>query len=270
MKNFTTDLLMLHNAECLDAFRLYFCSADRDAPRHADRWIRRAIKYHPLGLYIRDTVVPLQYQFPRVGGTFRRLRRLQLVALKLDHSFAELLHSGCPVLEDLVLAGCHNGFPCIQSNSLKNLYLGSCLREDADTLIIRAPCLAYLRLEFPYRSYGNGVSLVDTGSSLVKASISFACQVDQLPSRSQAALLGHLSNVTSLKLTSFLATAMLDKELSFGNLRTLSLNCCLLGNCDVHKFDALGRFLQKSPNLRNLALINFQVGVLNSSSSRLY
>lgn len=52
---------------------------------------------------------------------------------------------------------------------------------------------------------------------------------------------------------------MLDKELSFGNLRTLSLNCCLLGNCDVHKFDALGRFLQKSPNLRNLALINFQV-----------
>ena len=81
MKNFTTDLLMLHNAECLDAFRLYFCSADRDAPRHADRWIRRAtaIKYHPLVLYIRDCCWPLQYQFPRVGGTLHRLRRLELL-----------------------------------------------------------------------------------------------------------------------------------------------------------------------------------------------
>ena len=79
------------------------------------------------------------------------------------------------------------------------------------------------------------------------------------------------TTIVKLDMTSVcLFQAMLDKELSFGNLRTLSLNCCLLGNCDVHKFDALGRFLQKSPNLRNLALINFQVGVLNSSSSRLY
>ena len=86
MKDFTTDLLMLHNSDSLsawtvDAFRLYFCSADADARRHVDRWIRRAtaIKYHPLVLYIRDCCWPLQYQFPRVGGTLHRLRRLELL-----------------------------------------------------------------------------------------------------------------------------------------------------------------------------------------------
>ena len=145
----------------MDAFRLYFCSADADARRHVDRWIRRAtaIKYHPLVLYIRDCCWPLQYQFPCVDGTLHRLRRLELLfflLLKLDRSFAELLHSGCPVLEDLVLVGCHISWHSIQ---FTEEHLGKCLSEDADTLIIRAPCLASLRLYFPYHGYGNGVSL---------------------------------------------------------------------------------------------------------------
>lgn len=60
--------------------------------------------------------------------------------------------------------------------------------------------------------------------------------------------------------------AFLDKELdkfpTFDNLRTLSVDWCFLSERDVHKFKALGRFLQVSPNLERLTLQNFWVGIL--------
>nr|TKW11330.1 hypothetical protein SEVIR_6G226501v2 [Setaria viridis] len=59
--------------------------------------------------------------------------------------------------------------------------------------------------------------------------------------------------------------AMLDKEFDkvsiFGNMRTLCLDSCFYNpsNCDLHKFKAVMRFLQKAPNLEKLTLKNFRV-----------
>ncbi|CAL4897453.1 unnamed protein product [Urochloa decumbens] len=83
----------------------------------------------------------------------------------------------------------------------------------------------------------------------------------QFSERIEAIFLGSVFNVTSLELQSFQAMAIMDKELdnftTFDNLRTLSLNLCFLSNRDANKFKALGRFLQKSPNLEKLILKNF-------------
>ena len=61
--------------------------------------------------------------------------------------------------------------------------------------------------------------------------------------------------------------AFLDNEFDkfpiFDNLRTLSLSWCFLSEHDVHKFKALGRFLQNSHNLEKLTLQDFWVGVPN-------
>ena len=56
-----------------------------------------------------------------------------------------------------------------------------------------------------------------------------------------------------------------DEVPIFNNLRTLSIDLCILdlSRSDVRKLKALGRFLQKSPNLERLTLKHFKVGVLN-------
>jgi hypothetical protein len=46
-------------------------------------------------------------------------------------------------------------------------------------------------------------------------------------------------------------------------LRTLSLNWCFHCKHDVNKFKALGKLLQKLPNLEKLTLKNFWVGLLS-------
>ncbi|KAL6652714.1 hypothetical protein ACP70R_011639 [Stipagrostis hirtigluma subsp. patula] len=265
MKEFTTDLLMFHDAECLDAcqLKLYpsYCPQSALDWHDVERWIRRFIKYHPMVLkisVIRHMHTP--FRIPGPSFTCRRLKRLELIGLHLDHSFTERLNSGCPVLEDLVLKNCHNEFGAIQSHTLKNLVVFHCESQVADMLVIKAPCLASLCLEFPHHSYKNGLSL-EAGNSLASASISI--QSDELSPRIEAIILGSLFNVTSLELEQCSAMAMLDKELdefpTFDNLRTLSLDYCLLGEYDVHKFKALGRFLQKTPNLEKLTLKNLEV-----------
>ncbi|CAL5031977.1 unnamed protein product [Urochloa decumbens] len=257
MENFTTNLLMRHMAPRLDAFRLGigfpFTSADWGLD--VDRWIRRAMEYCPVVMEIQLTdAFGVRYQLPKLVSC--HLKRLVLYAVYLEHSFAEQLHSGCPVLEDLVLWECHE-FRGLQSDTLKNLVVHNCSSGDADILLIRTP-LASLRLDFLYNSYRNGI-LLGTGKFLVKASISL--RSGMLFQRSEAILLGSLFNVTSLGLQTINAMAVLDKEFdkspAFDNLRTLSLNHCFHNKRDVNKFKALGRLLQKSTNLEKLTLQNF-------------
>ncbi|CAN6275761.1 unnamed protein product [Urochloa humidicola] len=264
MNDFTSELLMLHNTNCLDVFRLHIPPYINYRRRlDVDRWIRRGIKYQPLVLEI-SVIEDFRHQFhiPCLGSAFHRLKKLELFGLSLDHSFNERLNSRCPVLEDLVLDCCRNEFTGIQSDTLKNLVVHNCASDVADVLVVRAPCLASLRLQLPYCFYKNGLSLV-AGNSFVTASISVIDCEFGLSHKGQAILVGSLFNVTSLTLKGFGAMAFLDKEFdnfpTFDNLRTLSLTLCLLGEHDMQKFKALGRFLQKSPNLEKLTIQDFWV-----------
>ncbi|CAL5067931.1 unnamed protein product [Urochloa decumbens] len=261
MKDFTDNLLMLHRAPCLDAFRLHAFFAGHVETRLIDPWVRRAIKDNPLVLQVsvNFTTNPVSfYQLPHLGPSLRRrLRRLQLTGISLDHSFAERLHSWWPYLDDLNLYRCCIGFSCIDSDKLVNLVVTKCTNQPADVLIIRAPRLASLKLDIPYS--------LDAGNCLVRASISLKHHA--LSARSEAVLLGSLFSVASFELKGFQTMAVLNEEFdkvpTFDNLRTLSIDSCFLDNSDVHKFKALGRFLQKSPNLERLTLIHFEAGVLN-------
>ncbi|RLM74976.1 hypothetical protein C2845_PM15G09010 [Panicum miliaceum] len=251
MENFTTNLLMRHRAPRLDAFRLrtrFICRRD------VDRWIRRAIEYCPVEFEI-TVLSSVSYQPPKLFSC--HLKRLVLSGVYLEHNFGEQLRSECPVLEDLVLRGCRE-FTGLHSDTLKKLVVHTCSSRVADELVIRAPSLASLYLEIPFYTYKNGV-LLDTEKFLVEASISLA--FDELSRRGEAILLGSLFNVTSLELKSFNAMAILHKEFDkspvFDNLRTLSLNCCFHCKHDVNKFKALGKLLQKLPNLEKLSLKNF-------------
>ncbi|PNT61148.1 hypothetical protein BRADI_5g10885v3 [Brachypodium distachyon] len=145
-----------------------------------------------------------------------RLKRLHLSCLSLDTSFTEHLRDKCPVLEDLDLHDCEHNFREIQSSTLMNLRITGVLLVE---LVIRAPALATLILRI------------------------YEC----ITLRNRVALLGSLFNV------------MLDEEFDkfsiFKNLRILSLKHCLGNVSDVdRKFKALGRFLQKAPNLEKLTL----------------
>ncbi|CAL4904790.1 unnamed protein product [Urochloa decumbens] len=266
MLDFANNLLMLNNARCLDTFRLDFPCTAPDRPDlccDAARWVRHGIKCQPLVLQIlvdRSHWFVYHFQIPRLGSELRRLKRLEFQSVVLDSCFSERLSSGCPVLEVLVLRSCANDFAAIQSDTLKNLVVHTCASGGVDRLVVRAPCLASMSLDFisMSRRYKNGLSL-EAGNSLVTASISV--DPKQFSPRTEAILLSSVFNVKSLELQLFQAMAIMDKELDnftiFENLRTLSLNRCFLSKRDAAKFKALGRFLRKSPNLEKLILKDF-------------
>lgn len=198
MDDFVNNLLMLHRAPCLDAFRLVSVV---DFGRHVDRWVRRAIKDDPLVIEI-SLAAFSSHQLPYLSSSpCRRLRSLHLNGVSLDHSFAERLHSWWPELKDLTLRNCRTVFCGIESDKLENLVVRYCIDQPADVFAIKAPHLASLSVQL-----GVPFSL-DAGNSLVRASISL--NHGEFSPRSGAMLLGSLFNVTSFKWEYFQATVHL-------------------------------------------------------------
>lgn len=210
MENFANNLLILHNAPCLDAFRFHASFVDCDPLRHLDRWVRRAIKDNPLvlELFVLCRSAPLSYQLPHLSSSpCRRLKRLQLTGISLDHSFAGQLRSWCPELEHLVLERCNIGFCCIESDKLKNLVVKYCKGQPADVFVVRTPALTSLCLHIPFATYKNGVSL-DAGNLLMQASV-HVLPTFSSPIKCEIILLGSLFNVTNLELKGFRARVRL-------------------------------------------------------------
>ncbi|CAN6248735.1 unnamed protein product [Urochloa humidicola] len=255
MENFTNNLLILHNAPCLDAFRFRATCANPEPLRHVDRWVRRAIKDNPLvlELSVLGPLPPRAYQFPYLASSpCRRLKRLQLRGITLDNSFAGGFHSWWSDLEDLVLEICNIEFCCIESDKLKNLVVKHCDGPPADVFVVRVPAVTSLCLHIPFDTYRNGVS-IDGGNFLMQASVEVS--PNELSPISETILLRSLFNVTNLELKGFQEKAVVNKEFNdvpvFDNLRTLSLASCF------STFKALWRFMQKSPNLEKFILKDF-------------
>jgi hypothetical protein len=205
MRHFTNNLLMLNTARRLDAFRLEldFCGST-DSPnscRDIESWVCRGIKCQPLELQIEVCFSysnRYHFQIPLLGSGFQRLKSLELAGVILDRGFSERLSSGCPALQDLILHDCDNNFDVIQSDTLRNLVVGGCRGRVADTLVVRAPCLASVSIDCC--RYIRSLSL-EAANSLVKASIS-ATPAHSSPT-TEAILLGSLSSVTFLELKFF-------------------------------------------------------------------
>ncbi|KAF2934129.1 hypothetical protein DAI22_04g139800 [Oryza sativa Japonica Group] len=280
MKDFIANLLMFHHAPTLDTFTV--CTGavvqaavgnrsrrnhrrnDVDYPAVADnrsrdvgRWIRGGIKYCPRVL---DVAVAPSGSGCRPppdlgsGSCFRRLERLRLSCFALDSGFARQVRDSCPVLRCLELHRCHIEFSHIESSTLNKLVIEGCIGCSL-SLAISAPRLASLCLDLSYGAYKNGVSL--NTISLVEASVTL--NVFQISPEGEAMLLCGLFNVTNLELEAIHAKVILhekfDKFSSFNNLRTLSLDDCFQGMGDLkEKFKALGRLLEKCPNLEKLTL----------------
>jgi hypothetical protein len=212
LRHFTNNLLMLNTARRLDAFRLDL-SLPTDSPnpcRDMERWVCRGIKCQPLELQIRGSIYfsnMYHFQIPLLGFGFQRLKSLELAGALLDRGFSEQLSSGCPALQDLLLDMCANNFDVIQSDTLRNLVFRGCISWVAETLVIRAPCLASVSLGCC--GYIRSLSL-EAGNSLVKASISGPPA--QL-SRTTESILSSLSSVTFLELTFFRAMVCLPSML---------------------------------------------------------
>ncbi|KAL6652713.1 hypothetical protein ACP70R_011638 [Stipagrostis hirtigluma subsp. patula] len=135
---FTTSLLLLRSAAAsLDKFRL--CAPGR-FPQDVDRWVRHAIECCPRVLEVHIWIPPaVVFPSPLLGANSHRLKRLQLCVVCLDGQFAELIRSGCPVLEKLELHGCTQTFHEISSRKLKSLIVMTCGDLAGDAVVIAAP-----------------------------------------------------------------------------------------------------------------------------------
>ncbi|CAM0904544.1 unnamed protein product [Alopecurus aequalis] len=261
LENFTTNFLLFHNnVASLDKFRIYATASHANALhlRDVDRWVRRSIKYCPQVLEILISSSRPLMLFPHMGESSCRLKRLFLLSLHLGNQFAELLCSGCPVLEDLELRSCSTGFQEFKSSTLKRLVIDCCGNLSGDLVVITVPCITYLRLGISFGCYSNGISIYKT-ASLVKASIHLLCLGERFSLIHQRSLLGDLCNVPNLELSGFQTMAMLVEESVefpiFTDLQTLSLEQCFLDTCDLNnKLDVLGSFVQNAPSLERLTL----------------
>ncbi|XP_052150768.1 MEIOTIC F-BOX protein MOF-like [Oryza glaberrima] len=260
--------------------------------RDVGRWIRGGIKYCPRVLDVAVAPSGSGCRPPPdlgSGSCCRRLERLRLSCFALDSGFARQVRDSCPVLRCLELHRCHIQFSHIESSTLNKLVIEGCIGCSL-SLAISAPRLASLCLDLSYGAYKNGVSLNGL-NSLVEASVTL--NVFQISPEGEAMLLCGLFNVTNLELEAIHAKLggvlgaklsafgsakgggrerrkfygccnvnekvilheKFDKFSSFNNLRTLSLDDCFQGMGDLkEKFKALGRLLEKCPNLEKLTL----------------
>ncbi|CAN6270101.1 unnamed protein product [Urochloa humidicola] len=256
-EDFTTSLFLFRSsAVSLDKFLLY---ATCHCPWVVDRWVRRAIMYSP---QVIEVVIPgpqgFAFPFPHLEASSCRLRRLNLLGVRLDCRFGEQIRSGCPVLEELVLKKCIHSFEEITSCSLKWLVIHTSRNETGNHFAIRAPCVVYLQMIVSSGCYSNGIS-VHVKDSLVKASIHLCCNGATFSLEKQRSLLVDLCTVPTLELRGFQTKAMLveesDKFPVFRNMQTMSLAECFLDKCHLYdKLEALGSFLQNAPCLKKLTL----------------
>jgi hypothetical protein len=137
-----------------------------------------------------------------MGASSCRLKRLHLHGLYLENQFAELLCSGCPVLEDLELRSCNPGFQEFKSRTLKKLVIDCCDNFTGDLVVITVPRVVYLRLGISPGCYSNGI-LIHESAYLVKASIHLLCLGETFSLKHQRCLLGNLCNVPNLELSGF-------------------------------------------------------------------
>ncbi|KAJ6793354.1 putative F-box/FBD/LRR-repeat protein [Iris pallida] len=271
--NFVDTVLLLHDTSDLCSFSLrcydYFDEG------HVHRWIRHATKYNPKVLQIRFPwfirnhlplgILPSQsleelslklYSVelgpPKIMG---RLRRLHIEWVSDEDGLLEILISSCPVLEDLDLYNCDIDELCISSNTLKRLSIDYC-NFYWSKILVSTPSLVCL-------TYTNntGCTTLKNLSSLLNATVH----------TSGEDLIGHsrgLANVETLNF-SFLEDDdyqdKLPEDLSqfpiFDNLRSLTL----VGQCTSDMIQVVALFLQHSPNLQRLSLINRGVSPLSLS-----
>jgi hypothetical protein len=190
-KPFINNLLMLHDAPSLDAFRISIGSNHKDLVPTINGWIFSAIKRRPFDVNIRYIAIDGAFRLPHLGTVL--LKKLYLYGVYLEDSFEEQLRSGCPVLQDLTLSDCCTYFRRIQSRTLRKLVLRDCSRL---SLVIRAPALVSLTIVSV--EYENDVKLDGPMNYLVNASIFLFDGGSSNPSR--VSLLGSLFNVTNLEL----------------------------------------------------------------------
>ncbi|TVU14392.1 hypothetical protein EJB05_37856, partial [Eragrostis curvula] len=250
-ENFADNLLLFHDAPLLHRFRLSSrCAAggpaSRNHNRDADRWIRGGIKNCPSMLEIDLGDYCIGVPLPDLGTCSHLLKRLHLSGMSLNDGFAQLLHFGCPVLEDLEIKHCFCLFRGITSHTLKTLTICGCLTcPGDDCLIIAAPALVSLHLDVDVFNYKAGVS-VNEAANLVNA---FICSDDN---KGLCKLLDGLTSVESLELSETMVPMDGGSENfpTFSNLRSLTLDHCDMTN----NFQILRHFLQNASNLEKLTL----------------
>ncbi|TVU14421.1 hypothetical protein EJB05_37889, partial [Eragrostis curvula] len=242
----------------LDTFRLRVSCADFVA---AHRWILRALERRPAAFHLcsynddslADDRKPSPRFFPDVflhhhaGAYTRRLRTMFLSGLSLSSYFMDAVTAESPVLEDVHLRHCNNGFHRIISGSLKKLSMNNCRSlygEEYKQLVLAVPRMVSLHIN----DHPPPIVSASEMRSLVSASL--AHQAGDL------GVLCSLCHARRLDLSGFSTTALLVKDpepedkLMFTNLRTLVLKSCELGaECQVVR-----RFLRNSPRLETLTL----------------
>ncbi|KAJ1691695.1 hypothetical protein LUZ63_015850 [Rhynchospora breviuscula] len=231
----------------LDSFKISY----NGDPKILKKWLLHALKFQPKSLSVVSTILPLALP----GAVFRcesleelvldmpylefesmpalrprsislsHLRRLKIDAVvRLGNDSINRLMFGCPLLEELSIAGCELESLMISSDVLKHLYIGSCGHQEK--ICIRTPNLLSLEL---YEALLGGYTFIDM-TSLVKAVIGFGGFLDKHDylwgdPYENADVLGALSNVTHLKLYGEAVQAFLQKEIlycpTFNNLRSL-------------------------------------------------